>query len=273
MDRGFRVAVASRGYARAETASAVVVSDGETLLANLAEAGDEPTLLARLAAGVTILVGPDRAEVGRAAVERFDTEVLVLDDGFQHHRLARDLDLLTFDGSFGLGNRHVLPRGPLRESLDALELADGILVIDGPLPAEDEAILQRQAPGACRFAARRRLLRLSRVDDGEPLAISLLEGAQVGLLTGLANPASFRSSVEALGAEVIAERLFRDHHDYEEEDLRGLERSAPLWLTTEKDAVKIGPHWKGAERLRAVGMELEVDEPELLLDWLEAALR
>jgi tetraacyldisaccharide 4'-kinase len=100
-----------------------------------------------------------------------------------------------------------------------------------------------------------------------------LDGAQVGLLAALAQPRGFRRTLEALGAEVVAERTFRDHHPYRPGDLRGLADQAPLWVTTEKDAVKIVPSWVGSAQVRVLASDLEVERPEALLDWVESRLR
>jgi len=272
-NRGWRVAIASRGYGRAECGSMVVVSDGEHIGATLDAAGDEPMFLARCTSGVPVLVGADRAEVGKVAVDRFGTQILLLDDGFQHHRLARDLDLLTLDARFGLGNGRVLPRGPLRESLSALSRADGFLLIDGPLRAGEEKLLRDAAPHAPRFSAVRVLERIVPLDGAPALSLAALRGAKVGLLSALANPASFRRSVEELGAVVVAERRFRDHHVYQRRDLLGLGREAPLWLTTEKDAVKLTPAWDEEALLHVVGLTLQVGDAEKLLSWIEEHLR
>ena len=100
-----------------------------------------------------------------------------------------------------------------------------------------------------------------------------LAGARVGLLAALAQPASLRRTLAGLGASVIAERCFRDHHRYRRGDLAGLERQAELWITTEKDAVKLQPSWLGGARVAVLAIELEVEEAQAWLDWLEARLR
>jgi tetraacyldisaccharide-1-P 4'-kinase len=185
----------------------------------------------------------------------------VLDDGFQHHRLHRDVDVVVFDGSLGLGNRHLLPRGPLREPLRALRRAQALGVVDGPLAEEDAALLASHAPEAFFFAARRRPVALRGLAGGDRQ-----DPAQL-------RPASLRATLEALGARVVAERSFPDHHRYRRADLAGLADQAPLWITTEKDAVKITPPWAGAADLRVLSIDLAVDEADALLGWLEACLR
>jgi len=271
--RGRRVVLASRGYRRAGREAVSVVSDGRHVHGRAEWVGDEPMLLAARAPGVPVLVGRDRGLVGLRALSAFGAELLVLDDGFQHHRLHRDLELLTLDARLGLGNRRVLPRGPLREPLRALRNADAIGVIDGRLPEADEALVARVAVTARRFQVQRRPTALRPLEGGPGAPPQVLDGAQVGLLAALAQPRGFRRTLEALGAEVVAERTFRDHHPYRAADLRGLADQAPLWVTTEKDAVKIVPNWVGSARVRVLVSDLEVERSEALLDWVESRLR
>lgn len=270
--RGHRVAIASRGYGREAREAVVVVSDGRHVLGRVEEAGDEPMLLAAHAPGVPVLVGARRALVGQRAISSFGAEVLLLDDGFQHHALERDVDVLVLDGHFGLGNGRVLPRGPLREPLSSLRRTEVVGIIDGPLPEADERRLQRYLPGVRRFAARRvsrglRVLDTARLEDPGSLS-----GKEVGLLSGIARPDSLRRSVESLGGVVIAERSFRDHHRYRAEDLAGLGSQAPSWITTEKDAIKLNPAWAAGTKISALVIDLELEEPGFL-DWLSARLR
>jgi tetraacyldisaccharide 4'-kinase len=268
--RGRRVALASRGYGRLGGGEVEIVSDGAGARCGPERAGDEPLLLAAQAPGVPVVVARDRGEAGLRALERFATEILVLDDGFQHHRLQRDLDVVVIDGAAGLGGA-VLPRGPLREPLGALGLADVLVVMDGPLSAEDEARVAAFAPGTVRFAARRVPRSLRALGGGAGQSLAALRGAEVGMLCGIARPASFRSTLEALGARVVAERLFPDHHPFQAGDLRGLGGSAPLWVTTEKDAVKLDPAWCAGLDLRVLGIAVEGAEGlvELVLERLD----
>ncbi|RIK89344.1 MAG: tetraacyldisaccharide 4'-kinase, partial [Proteobacteria bacterium] len=248
-----------------------VVSDGRHVRATLREAGDEALLLAAHAPGVPVLVGRDRGVVGLRAIAGFGADVLVLDDGMQHHRLARDVEIVCFDGA-GLGNGRVVPRGPLREPAAALRGADAILVVDGPMPAADEARVRAAAPQAVWFAARRRPVSLRPLAGGPGAPAAVLRGRSVGMLAGIARPANLRRTLESLGAEVAAERVFADHHRYRARDVAGL-AGPPLWVTTEKDAAKILPRWTAPADVRVLAIALEVDEPAALLDWLERTLR
>lgn len=254
--QGFRVAVASRGYGRRADRPVEVVSDGRHVRTDSHRAGDEPWFLAGRLPGIPVLVGRDRGTVGLRAVSLFGTELLILDDGFQHHRLSREIDLIAIDSSVGLGGGQLLPAGPLRESVSVLSAADAFVIVDGDLTAEDAKTLQRLAPGAPHFSAARSPRSLFRLGERADLPLSSLAGAEVGLLSGIARPAGFKSTVESLGANVVATRTFADHHRYTEKDVATLGREAPRWLTTEKDAMKLQPDWFGDVEVWVVGIDL-----------------
>ncbi|MBW2272831.1 MAG: tetraacyldisaccharide 4'-kinase [Deltaproteobacteria bacterium] len=270
--RGYRVVIATRGYGRARREAVTVVSDGRTLRSDPPRAGDEALVLAAHAPGVPVLVGRDRGIVGLRAIAAFGAQVLVLDDGLQHHRLARDGELLVLDGALGLGNRRLLPRGPLREPVGVASRAGAICIVDGPLPEADARLLDACAPGAPRFEARRRPAFLRPLAGGATVPPELLDGMEVGMLSAIARPDGFRRTLEGLGARVVAERRFRDHHRYRSRDLAGLRRQTAIWVTTEKDAVKLLPSWTRGADLRVLGIELAVEGAARLVDWLESRL-
>jgi tetraacyldisaccharide 4'-kinase len=179
----------------------------------------------------------------------------------------------VLDGRAGLGNGKVLPRGPLREPLRALRRADAVVVLDGPLPPEDEARVRTLAPAARRLALQRVASSVRPLSGGDPQPPSALHGRRVGLMCGIARPASFRRSVEAVGARVVAERSFSDHHHYRAADLRGLSDEADCWVTTEKDAVKILPGWAPDVEILALRVGLRAEGEEPFLAWVEERLR
>jgi tetraacyldisaccharide 4'-kinase len=271
--RGHKVVLASRGAGRRGREKVRVVSDGRFVHGEVASAGDEPMLLAAAAPGVPVLVGRDLASVGLRALSAFGADILVLDDGFQQHRVERDVNLVMFDGGFGLGNRQLFPRGPLRESLATLRHAHAIGVVDGPLPAADAACIERYAHVAYRFRVVRQPLALRPLAGGRGEPPEMLAGRAVGLLSGLACPGGFRRTLESLDALVVAERRFRNHHRYRRRDLLRLDRDAPLWVTTEKDALKISPAWAAGVDVRVLVVEMQVEAGDALGDWLEARLR
>ncbi len=298
-DRGHRVVIASRGYRGRRDRAVTVVSDGRHVLGRFEEVGDEAMVLAARAPGVPVLVGVDRLRVGHEAVTLFDAQILVLDDGFQHHRLARDFDLVCLDARSGVGNGRVLPAGPLREPLAALRHADALCWVgvegDTTLARPPKPLGSAWPADRPVFYGSRRALDLVPLGRGRSetaASLDVLRGMRVGLLSGLARPRGFRSIVESLGAEVVRELRFPDHHDYRREDLASLTIAGPppavfpsgsdqaetgempeRWITTEKDAYKIPPTWAGEARVDVLRIEVALDQADALLDAVEARLR
>ncbi len=216
--QGHRVAVLSRGYGRR---SAAVRSFTSAALPPVEEVGDEPRLIARRCPGVTVWVGPRRVDLARKAVAAGAT-VLILDDGFQHRQLARDVDLLV---DAGLGNGWMLPAGPLREPASGRRRATHVWGRDG-------------RPGD--FEARHRITGV-RAPEGMLLGRDALSGREVVLLLGLARPQLVREAVTQLGAVVRAVHAFADHHLFTPAEVAAARAAATnAWLlTTEKDAERL----------------------------------
>lgn len=268
--RGHAVAIATRGYRGAAGRGPHVVSDGAgSVEADPARFGDEAIVLSALAPRVPVLVGRDRAAAGALAIERFGTRVLVLDDGLAHHRLIRDVSVVTLDAHHGLGNGRVLPRGPLREPLGLLGPFDAFGVVDGTLGPADTRRLEPNLRNAFRYRAIRRPTSVRPLGGDAPQPVASLRGLEVGALSGLARPDGFVRTLEALGARVVARRDFADHHPYRPADLADLAADASVWLTTEKDAVKLDTRWCPGVDVRVLRIELEVEAGDALLDWLE----
>jgi tetraacyldisaccharide 4'-kinase len=265
---GRTVAVLSRGYGARRTDDRVV-SDGRALLLGAAEGGDEPVLVARRLPGARVLCGPRRATLAIRAVEDLGADVLLLDDGFQHRALARDLDVVVLDVSNPFGNGHCLPRGPNREPRSALRRAGLVWLarVDeaapgdpGPERLRDLAIrLTGRPPVESRHAPRDVL-------DGalsRSLGLPWLAGRRLLLLSGLARPESFRRTATGLGAVVAAERVYPDHHPFDDAELREALAAAgsagcDAVLLTEKDAMRLSPERARDERLRVLRIEAEV---------------
>jgi tetraacyldisaccharide 4'-kinase len=247
--RGRRVAILSRGYG-ATRSDPRVVSNGEQVLLGAAEGGDEPVLLARRLFGVAVLCGPRRAELARRAVTELGADVLLLDDGFQHRRLGRDLDVVLLDATNPFGNGRLLPAGPNREPPSALRRA-GLVWLSRVDQADDAAALGRLRALARAASGRAGLVESRHAPEelldgtlSRPLGLRSLRGQRVLLLSGLARPASFRRTVEGLGAEIGGERRHPDHHRFGEGDLEEAFRTAGRLgcarvVTTEKDAVRL----------------------------------
>ena len=266
--RGHKAAVLSRGVGGRGGADVHVVSDGERVLLGPGTVGDEPVWLARRLSGIPVLAGHNRLALGLRALAVFGSEVLILDDGFHHHRLERDVDLVCLDARLGLGNGHVLPRGPLRESGRALRRADAIVLTRVSEPSEDAPGLPGQLPAGVpcfRLGIDPVGLRVPGTPGLRP--VEDLQGAEVGLLTAIARPDRMLRDLERLGARVVKRRCFRDHHRYRPREIRRLDRSIP-WVTTAKDAVKIPDAWLDDLRLWVLEEELRAADGDELVDWL-----
>ncbi len=275
-DRGLRPAVLSRGYGGKNTADVLVVTDGNRLLAGPDEAGDEPVLMARRLRDIPVLAGPKRVMTGRHALEHFRVDVILLDDGFQHRYLYRDLDIVLLDSRQPLGNGFLLPRGPLREPPSALGRAGAIAFTrsgSGDAVPIDER-LSGILSGRVVLRTRVRPTSLT-APDGGVLPLSSLQGKRVFAFAGIARPDSFRQTIESLGGVIAGFRAFPDHHRYRAEDLSRIETEAGLakadiLLATEKDLVKLSGSLQPPSGIHGLVIETEILEGR---DRLEGALQ
>jgi len=269
-DLGERPVILSRGYGRSDrTARVVVVSDGHRVLEPVARSGDEPQMLARQLTDVPVVVGADRFAAGRLAQSRFDCSVFILDDGFQHVQLARDVDLLAVNGS-DLEDR-VLPVGRLRESLKSASAADAVLV-EGTLQ-DAKRVANELAVGVAYRVTRsydsaRRVLPFGS-DVESP-------GRRVVAVAGIARPQRFFGSLNALGWDVVRELRFRDHHRFSSADMSRIaaaarESSADLILTTEKDAVRMQDLPIDGVTLAYLPMRVSIEPPQFVT-WLRSRI-
>jgi tetraacyldisaccharide 4'-kinase len=267
-DRGRKVAILSRGVGGQRSQQVNVVSDGERVLLGPADVGDEPVLLAGLVPGVPVLAGRNRAALGYRAAALFGAEAVLLDDGFQHHRLERDVDLVCIDAELGLGNGHVLPRGPLRESPRGLKRADALIFTRVPEGfALDAAAAKLPHAGDKPSFAASITPRQLRMLTGEVRGLDTLQAEPVGLLAAIARPDRLRQTLAALGAVLRDERILPDHRLYTRADLASLD-SELLWVTTAKDAVKIPADWLGDTKLAVLEEELRELPPYGLVEFV-----
>jgi tetraacyldisaccharide 4'-kinase len=245
-DSGHAVGVVSRGYGRQPTEDVVEVSDGHSRKSDPRQTGDEPFLIAERCLGVPVAVGADRYAAGQYLLGRFSLDTLILDDGFQHHALKRDVDVVLVDATAPFGNGYLFPRGRLRERLSALERASLVVVTragQGEFHGVFEAI-HHIAPAARLCATDFVPTGLRRIDGSRSQPPDALKGERVVAFSGIGNPESFRRLLERLGALVVDHCLFPDHHVYCIRDMRRVVQLAATLradrvVTTEKDAVKI----------------------------------
>lgn len=233
---GKKVCILTRGYGREDPKQQVVVSDGQTILATPAASGDEPYLLAtNLLGSAAVISSADRIGAGRYAIETFGAECFVLDDGFQHLRLARDLNIVTVDATNPWGGGELLPYGRLREPLSGLSRADCV-VITRCDQVDDLAPLCAQI---------RDLIHNCPVFESTmiPVSAPLACGPFVAFCA-VGNPKSFFGLLQKAGYDVMLEKTFTDHHAYTQRDVDELIRAATRagatsLITTAKDAVKL----------------------------------
>jgi tetraacyldisaccharide 4'-kinase len=245
-DLGHRPAVVSRGYRR-QSRGVQIVADTASIRVDPEEAGDEPFLLARRLPGVPVVVGTNRYEAARLARERFGVTAVVLDDGFQHRTLAKDLEIVMIRARQPWGNGRLLPAGPLREPLAALARATLIVAAGAAGPtdlAEVGATAAVHAPGVPVLGARYVPVECWEADRMRGQPLGALGGARLLAFAGIAAPGAFETTLADLGVAVVEMVPFADHHWYEPEDLQRLEQRALAGqagglVTTEKDWVRL----------------------------------
>lgn len=252
LKKGRKPAVITRGYG-ARASGVRVVSDGKGKVLPVAEAGDEPFLLAQRLPKVPVVAGAERALAGRTAIETFGADVLVMDDGFQHLRLFRNLNLLCVDAKevaplFRRGGAVLLPAGRLREPRSALWRADLVFLTRAELMTEERLAAARRRMEECLLDVPVVTVRgeLAFYDNvtGAPVEEASLRGKPVFAVSGLARPESFEESLRKRGMTVTPWR-FADHHFFTAEEREKIQSRARAGgagvVMTEKDAVRLPP--------------------------------
>jgi tetraacyldisaccharide 4'-kinase len=251
--RGKKVCVLSRGYGR-QGAGTVIVSDGVSVQAHWSQAGDEPVLMANRLPGAAVVVDADRVRGGRVAQSLFKPDVILLDDGMQHRRLHRNIDIVTFRRHAPLGNGFLLPAGPLRESTRRLQQCH-LFWSNGN--GESDLTFNRTIP---RIRAQYKMLdvvdRLGRVQ-----ALPAAGTAVIGFC-GIAHPLSFEASLQSLGLRIDKMIAYPDHYVYQSRDVDYLSSFTDrILLTTEKDWIKLGGFDRIHERWRCLRVHLVPEDP------------
>ncbi len=273
-ERGHQVAILLRGY-RGGSRQPAIICDGRRLLVAPPAAADEAYLLGRRLRGVSVLTGADRYQVGQLALKHLGPGILLLDDGFQHLGLHRDLDIVLIESGNPFGYGRLLPSGLLREPPEALARADLVVITHADLGLDLDATrrsIRRCAPTApIALAVHRPLSVIGR--DGTELPAQSLSGQRLMAFSGIANPRTFDATLARLGAVVLDHHVFPDHHVYSSADLEALSAAADkagaaMMVTTEKDMIKLSGLESGASRLplHALSVALELVEGAPILD-------
>ncbi|MBV8135930.1 MAG: tetraacyldisaccharide 4'-kinase [Deltaproteobacteria bacterium] len=268
-NRGLRVAIASRGYggSRSVTSAALVADRGE-LKYPPEQSGDEPAMMSRRFSG-PIAIARRRLDAIATLARQGPLDVVILDDGFQHTRLKRELDLVVVSDQSGFGNRRMLPAGPMREPLAALRRADAIVIVSfgtghrSAIRAREMELLGRHRV----LHARVRPCGLVTSAQGHwQESAPLLAGRRVIAVSGLANPATFYSMVREIDADLVGVLEYPDHHAYTWADWQTIAtaaRAADAVITTEKDLIKLERFPFARDSLYALRLEVSLPEEEL----------
>ncbi len=254
-DMGYKVVILNRGYRAKWHGKVGIVSDGQRLHMTAADAGDEAFMLAKHLPKVPVLIGADRSVTGQYAIENFGAEVAILDDGFQHWQLERDMDILLVDAVNVFGNGYMLPRGTLREPISHISRADVCLLtkVDQAADGSREYIrdtVHRYNDGAQIVESIHEPRRFIPLADwyvdiaGEGVDVNQMRGRKIMAVSAIGNPASFEQTLSDLGVIIIESLRYPDHHDYSMLEMSDILRQAENMgaeaiVITEKDAVKI----------------------------------
>ena len=266
--RGHEVAILSRGYGRKAPSNEVsVLLDGRQV--DWRECGDEPWMIHQSlhGQGIPVLVCPDRAKAGQLAVEMYGSRVLILDDGFQHLGLHRDLDVVLVNARDPFGGRRLLPLGNLREPLSAIRRAGMIVITHADRVTAVELARLRDDiealhPGVQVVESAHKADHVLDVKTEAKLPLSRLKDAAVVALSGIGDPLSFETQLEGLGVKVAQSWRYPDHHPYTSRELKSIEdlRGGLPLVTTHKDFVRLPEDWR--ERLTGevfvLGIKLEL---------------
>jgi len=281
---GRRTCILTRGYGRIDPQHRVIVSDGENILADVRESGDEPYLLAeKLRGAAAVISDRDRVAAAQWALQNLRSDLFILDDGFQHLRIERDFDVVTLDAMNPFGGGELLPRGRLREPLTSLARADCVIITRADMIADADALrtLVRELSGVRTVLlshARTTVVQLlSSSEKGSATETSASLPQPIAAFCALGNPQAFFAHLARSNYVLSYTRSFRDHHVYTQADADMLAREATksgaqMLFTTTKDAVKLRA-LRFALPCYVIEIAVEFDDEEALLKLLHEAIR
>jgi len=279
---GLRTAILSRGYKSKSKLKSLVVSDGKGQISSVYDAGDEPILLAKKFPFTPVLISKDRYAIGDMALRLFNSELLLLDDGYQHLSLHRDLNVLLIDAKRKFGNGSLLPLGPLREPFEEIKRADLIVVSrcseqnrgDELVELVKETVAGKPVLRSCHLADE-----VLFPQTGEAHLPQILEGKNVMAFAGIAHPDDFLEMITVLGAHVVKFIWYPDHHSYVNRDFEVLASwsrrpEVDFLLTTEKDWVRIEETVGGDLNIAVLTIKIGLlDDGHILFDLIGKGIR
>jgi len=280
---GYQAAIVCRGYRGRAESQGGIVSDGKSISMGPEQAGDEPYMIARRLREIPVIIGKNRYAAGMLAVKTFQPDVIVLDDGFQHLRLKRDIDLVLLDHAMPFGNAHLLPRGILREPISSLARGTACILtrhqagIDEPATASIELIKKYTPPSRvftsshepyCYGVKSGEQISLNRfIDRYSHQEIDGLKKETIFGFSGIARNADFQNTATNLGFNTIGFLEFSDHHRYSAHDLNYIQSKAAsagarCLITTEKDLVRLSPQNPFPLELIVVGVKISFGDDQ-----------
>ena len=263
-DLGYRVVILNRGYRAGWKGQVGLVSDGKKIYMTATEAGDEAYLLAKSLPGIPVVIGGNRIITGEYAVNQLQADVIILDDGYQHWQLARDLDIVLIDSLNMFGNSFMLPRGTLREPLPNLARAQVFLLTKVDQSTHDargmihdtlekynsKALVVESIHKPRCFVEIEEWYKGVRITD---VALETISNQKVVAFSAIGNPSSFEQTIMDIGVTEVCGIRYADHHDYTMAEMqcimqRAVDEKAFALVTTEKDAVKIPAEFIHSDR-------------------------
>ena len=285
-EMGKQVVVVSRGYKGKYKNDSVIVSNGDKVFLEAEDSGDEPYMMAKRRS-FPVVVGKDRFKAGMKAINAFNPDVIVLDDGFQHLKLKKDFDFLLLDYPNPLGNNRFLPAGRLRETLQtSAQRADAIIFTRSPDKDENNESIQsvlRFYPDCPWFKTFHRpfifkhIIHVRGLEE-EIKDISSLKGKSAILFSAIAKPVSFYNSMKESGINILDHLEFKDHYRYKKADILMINKAAQkvgahVILTTEKDWAKLDQDIKWVLDLIVIGIQIEFEHPQRFEALLNSQLK
>ncbi len=280
---GYKAAIVSRGYQGSAESHGGIVSDGQSIYMGPTQAGDEPYMMARNLREIPVIIGKNRYAAGMLAVKKFRPDVIVLDDGFQHLKLKRDIDLVLLDHALPFGNAHLLPRGILREPISSLARGTACILTRYQSGLPDPAtssinLIKEYTPPSRVFTASHDpyfyLIKTGEQSSGNapgkrysPHAVDRLTKDPICGFSGIARNAEFQNTVKRLGFEAENFLEFADHHQYTARDLDEIQTKAEntgarRLITTEKDLVRLSPQNPFPLELIVVGIKVSFGDKQ-----------
>lgn len=257
ISKGEKIAIVSRGYGgKLSNKQINLISDGEKIYYNANLAGDEPFWLAENAKGAVVITSKNRVKACEYAIEKFKVKYIILDDGFQHRKLHRDLDIVLSDSEKGFGNEKLLPAGPLREGTEAFKRIDKMVIVSKNIDhsrAEKIAKITQKRMKIQTYVCKTEPDYVYNIKNGEKLEAA----SEITALCAIGQPEQFYAFLN--NYKLINKITFDDHHQYE---LNDIENIAGKIVTTEKDAVKLQKFQK--DNIYALKLKTEINIEELL---------